>query len=116
MSQTARDSFDFNNDPDLSRVSVGDFCYAYTRRNQRGEYNSGHITHINSDRTLSVQFDDGKFKGKVMPKILLYLIEAHIFQERKYRRRIFWGNWCPQNATLYSTSSDIAVLLVCDII
>ena len=73
---------DFNNDPDLSRVSVGDFCYAYTRRRKSvAEYNSGHITHINSDGTLSVQFDDGKFKGKSCPKILLYLIEAHIFQE-----------------------------------
>jgi len=63
---------DFNNDPDLSRVSVGDFCYAYTRRRKSvAEYNSGHITHINSDGTLSVQFDDGKFKGKVMPQDLI---------------------------------------------
>ena len=63
---------DFNNDPDMSRVSVGDFCYAYGRRGKSlAEYNSGHITNINSDGTLSVQFDDGKFREKVMPQDLI---------------------------------------------
>ena len=63
----------FVNDPSVSGVGIGDFCYAYTRRNNKGvpEYNSGHITNINSDGTLSVQYDNGRFAKRVMAQNVL---------------------------------------------
>eukprot|EP00943_MAST-04B_sp_MAST-4B-sp1_P007629 g7629.t1 len=67
----------FKNDPVASGVDVGDFCYAYTKRNNNGmaQYNSGHITNINKDGTLSVQFDNGKFSKKVMAQNILVFDE-----------------------------------------
>ncbi len=67
----------FNNDPVASGVDIGDFCYAYTNRNKNGvvEYNSGHITNINNDGTLSVQFDNGRFSEKVMAQNILVFDE-----------------------------------------
>lgn len=63
----------FKNDPVASGVNIGDFCYAYTKQSNNGrpEYNSGHITNINSDGTLSVQFDNGRFSEKVMAQNIL---------------------------------------------
>ena len=63
----------FVNDPSVSGVGIGDFCYAYRRRNKKGvpEYNSGHVTNINSDGTLSVQYDNGRFAKRVMAQNVL---------------------------------------------